>query len=54
MGQGDFYDEVGEVDYQKDIWTVQVYARTPVGFIAAVSNNLDLLIDWAVEGARDY
>jgi hypothetical protein len=55
MGNGDgFYDEVGDIDYAKDIWTIQVYPRTPIGFIAAVSNNVDKLIDWAIEGAKAY
>ena len=48
------YDEVGTIDYTKDIWTIQVYPSTPVGFIAGVSNNLDELLDWAIEGAKDY
>ena len=50
----DFYDTVGEIDYSKDIWTIQVYPRTPVGFIAAISNNLDALLDWAIDGAKEY
>lgn len=55
MGNGDgFYDEVGEVDYNKDIWTLQVYPRTPIGFIAAVSNNPYELIYWGIEGATEY
>jgi len=55
MGNGDgFYDEVGDIDYSKDIWTIQVYPRTRVGFISAVSNNPYELIDWAIEGAKDY
>lgn len=54
MGNGHFYDEVGDIDYLKDIWTVQIYARTPVGFIAAISNDIDSLLDWAIEGAINY
>ena len=55
MGNGDgFYDEVGKLDYTKDIWTLQVYPRTPIVFIAGVSNNLDELLDWAIEGDENY
>lgn len=55
MGNGDgFYDEVGDIDYVKDIWTIQVYPRTPVGFIAAVSNDPDALIEWAIAGTKGY
>lgn len=55
MGNGDgFYDEVETIDFGKDIWTIQVYPRTPVGFIAGVSNDLDALLDWAIEGAKAY
>lgn len=50
----DFYDVVGDLDYNKDIWTIQVYPKTPIGFIAGISNNLDELIEWAIEGAKDY
>lgn len=55
MGNGDgFYDEVGKIDFAKDIWTLQIYPRTPVGFIAGVSNGLDELISWGIEGAKGY
>ena len=55
MGNSDgFYDEVGELDYTKDIWTIQVYPHTPIGFISGVSNNLDELLDWAIEGSKNY
>jgi hypothetical protein len=55
IGDGSgFYDEVGELDFTKDIWTLQIYPRTPVGFIAGVSNNLDDLVDWGIDGAKEY
>lgn len=55
MGDGSgFYDEVGDIDFTKDIWVLQIYPRTPIGFIAGVSNNLDELLDWGIEGAKEY
>ncbi len=53
-GDDDFYDVVGELDYDKDLWTLQVYPRTPVGFIAGCSNDLEALLKWGAEGAKDY
>ena len=50
----DFYDTVGEINYTQDIWVVHVYPRTRVGFISAISNYLDALLDWAIDGAKDY
>lgn len=49
-----FYDELDGLDFTKDIWTLQIYPRTPIGFIAGVSNNLDELLDWGIEGAKGY
>ena len=47
-------DHVGDIDTAKDIYVVQAYPRTPVGFISGVSNDLDELLKWAIEGAKDY
>lgn len=48
------YDEVGAIDWDKDIWVLQVYPKTPVGFIAGISNDLDALVNWAIKGAQEY
>lgn len=47
-------DKIGEIDWSKDIWTLQVYPKTPVGFIQGISNDVNALIDWAIEGAKGY
>jgi len=49
-----FYNTVGKIDYEKDIWTIQVYPKTPVGFIAGISNDLDSLINWAIKVTANY
>ena len=47
-------DHVGKLDWSKDIWTAQVYPSTPIGFILGISNDIDALVEWAVEGAKGY
>jgi hypothetical protein len=47
-------DRVGEIDWEKDIWDIMVYPRTPVGFVRAISNDLESLIDWAIEAAKEW
>jgi len=51
---GIYPDQVGEIDWSLDIYEIQVYPKTPVGFIKAISNDLDALLDWAIEGAKNY
>lgn len=47
-------DVIGDIDWNKDIWEVHIYPRTPVGFICGISNNIDDLLDWAIEGCKEY
>lgn len=42
-------DVIGEIDYTKDIWTLQVYPRTPVVHYLGISNDLDALIEWGLD-----
>lgn len=46
------WEPVGDIDWERDIWEVQAYPRTPVGFIYGISNDPELLIEWAIEGCR--
>lgn len=47
-------DVIGELDLTKDIYVVQAYPKTPVGFIRGVSNDLETLLKWAIEASKDY
>lgn len=53
-GNEPFYDEVGEINPDLDIWTIQVYPKTPIGFVCGASNDLDRLVIWAIEAAKEY
>lgn len=42
-------DLVGEIDWEKDIWELRVYPRTPISFFHGISNDLEALLKWAVD-----
>lgn len=45
---------VGEFDYDKDFFEIQVYMNTPIMFFSAAANDLDALLVWAVDYLEDY
>ena len=45
---------VGDLYFDKDLWYLQLYPMTPVGFVNGVSNNLNALIKWGIQAAKDY
>ena len=44
--------QIGVIDWTKDIWYIQIYPYTPIGFSNAVSNDLKALLDWGVSFAK--
>lgn len=45
---------LGEIDWTKPLFKLQVYPRTPVMFVMGISNNLDELVDWALAQVKDW
>lgn len=45
---------VGDLYFDKDMWYLQVYPATPVGFVNGVSNDLRALLKWGIQAAKDY
>jgi hypothetical protein len=48
---GNFMDQsqLEGVDLSKDIWTVQFYPHTPIGFYQLIGNDLEELLDLALK-----
>lgn len=44
---------VGELNIDADVWTLRIYSRTPVAFYEAISNDLDALIQWAIDAVKE-
>lgn len=42
-------DEVGDIDYTKPVWELRIYPFTPISFFWALSNDVDMLLQWGVE-----
>lgn len=41
--------ELEGVDLEKDIWTLQFYPHTPIGFYRLIDNDLERLFERALE-----
>lgn len=46
----EFYDQeqIDKLDVSKDIWILQFYPHTPIGFYILIGNDLDALLDEAL------
>ena len=40
---------ISPIDPEKDLWELQFYPDTPVGFYQGISNDPEELLDWALK-----
>lgn len=53
-GPGVMPDIVGTLDLLSDnFWTLQVYPNTPIAFYWGIANDLDELIQWAIDAIKE-
>ena len=42
-------NEVGDIDYNKPLWELQLYPEHAILFYLAISHDLDALIQWGID-----